>query len=395
MQISSQPVKHIKFPFRRVSSVDGLHYFFGYYDLLAWSADGDYHLCHRVSFCDRLPTADDVAELGMIRLSTGDFIPLATTTAWCFQQGAMLQWHPTDTERIIFNTRTVEGFGSVIRRVSSGEERILPLPVANVDPTGRYAVSINFSRMFDFRPGYGYSGIVDPFIAVAQPSDDGIFLLDLATGAHLLILSLEAIAEARRVPIGNAKLLINHITFNTDGTRIIFLARIFPSDQYGWKTAIFTVNLDGSELYLLQDYGYASHYHWRDAGHVLFHSDAGVANDHGELYLFTDSTSSVETIDPAFFIADGHCCYSPDRRWLLYDSYPIDDYRYLYLYDLRGKCGHTLGAFYAPPEITVISHDIRCDLHPRWSVDGKRISFDSLHEGFRGVYVMDLGAIVG
>ena len=34
--------------------------------------------------------------------------------------------------------------------------------------------------------------------------------------------------------------------------------------------------------------------------------------------------------------------------------------------------------------------DIRCDLHPRWNVDCSAVSFDSTHEGYRGIYVVDL-----
>ena len=32
----------------------------------------------------------------------------------------------------------------------------------------------------------------------------------------------------------------------------------------------------------------------------------------------------------------------------------------------------------------------RCDLHPRWRPDGKMIGFNSVHEGYRQVYVMDV-----
>jgi len=109
-----------------------------------------------------------------------------------------------------------------------------------------------------------------------------------------------------------------------------------------------------------------------------------------DLLLFTDRTRHTEALDAAYFIRDGHCSYSPDLNWLLYDSYPIDDYRYLYLYDLQRRCGITLGAFYSPAP----SNDFRCDLHPRWSPNGQQISFDSLHEGYRGVYRMDLSGIV-
>ena len=51
-----------------------------------------------------------------------------------------------------------------------------------------------------------------------------------------------------------------------------------------------------------------------------------------------------------------------------------------------------IGRFYVVPKIT---GEIRCDLHPRWSRDGRQICFDSVHEGTRQIYVMDVAPIVG
>ena len=78
---------------------DDSHYFFGYYDLRA--SQGKRHLCHRVQFMDRLPVAEEVAELGY--LEDGKFVPFAKTTAWNFQQGALLQYHPFLKDTVYYN----------------------------------------------------------------------------------------------------------------------------------------------------------------------------------------------------------------------------------------------------------------------------------------------------
>ena len=84
--------------------------------------------------------------------------------------------------------------------------------------------------------------------------------------------------------------------------------------------------------------------------------------------------------------SDGHCSFSPDRKLLLTDSYPDrNDQRELVVYDAQKDARYSLGKFYSPP----LLHPTRCDLHPRWSQDGRRISVDSFHEQFRGTYVID------
>ncbi|MGI6240157.1 MAG: hypothetical protein ACOYI5_11110 [Christensenellales bacterium] len=370
----------------------GAHCFFGYYDIPAFRADQAQHLYLRVPFMDRMQELGDVADLWVHDFHTGKDNKFAETTAWNFQQGCMLQWHPTRENTVIYNVRadTPCGYGAAIHDLDTGHIQRLDRPVAHVASTGKRAVSINFDRMFDFRPGYGYAGRRDDFYGENHPDADGIFLIDLETGQSQLIASLARIWDfCGKQHFGiDQKIMINHITFNPSGERIVFLVRNFYAPGGAWESAILTCDCSG-ELFLLSDFAMASHYHWKNDDTLAFYSDGReVSNQGAQLYELEDRTHAGRAIDPAFFQRDGHCSYAPDGEFMLYDSYIFPDFtRQLYLYNLRTKKGGLLGIYAVP---ACCQGDIRCDLHPVWAPDSHTISFDSVHEGFRGVYRMDL-----
>ena len=363
-------------------------YFFGYYDVAAFDARGRFHLYHRVGFMDRQPTRDDSAELGMLNVETKEKIKIAETTAWNFQQGAMLQWNPAAPDNeVVYNIRVGETYRAVIKNIKTKNERMLEMPVAALDPKGRYALGINFARLFNFRPGYGYHGIADANSHCEAPDDDGVFCMDMMTGKSKLVLPLQQIHQLLQNTnsvVKNGKLVINHITCNTDGTRFLFLVRNFPEHGKRWGTAAITADADGSDPYVLNDYAMTSHYHWRDEQHLLAYAKHAEGD---QLYLLCDNNQEYEIIDRDYFKSDGHCSYAPDRKQILYDSYPENNYRHLYVYDIRERKGHKLASLYSVP---VSDGDIRCDLHPRWHPNGKLISFDSTHENQRHIYLARL-----
>ena len=377
---------------RRISPY-GQHFFFGYYDIPAFDSTGTLHLAHKPSFIDRLQMAGDRVELGFFDLTNDAYHTIDTTEAWNFQQGAMLQWNPTAPDREVIYNAVLDGqYVGVVMDIKTGHKRYLDMPVANVSPDGRYALSVNFSRLYDFRPGYGYAHHKDPFSAENHSDKDGVFLIDMVTGKAKLIVSLQQLWDFTGSWFdGDRKLNINHITFNTDGSRFLMLVRNFRTDEKPHRTALVTANRDGSGLYLLSDYGVISHYHWKNREELLLFADCPAIPAYtgrwAENYVIRDLTHEGYLVDHDAFPGDNHMSYSPDRSCFLYDTYPDENrLQTLAVYDIAAKHSIPLGKFYSPVPSVI---DIRCDLHPRWNRDGSMISFDSTHEGFRGIYLIE------
>lgn len=380
-------LKEEDLPRKEISPEDG-HYFFGYYDLQPYDSEGKRHLCHKVPFVDRLPEADDVAELGYIDLETNQFRKIAETTAWNFQQGALLQWY--DDDHIIYNVRTEKGFQTAITHCESGETRLLPLPSAHVSADRRYSLSVNFSRIFDFRPGYGYAGIPDPVANIKAPANDGVWLQNLETGETKLIVTYEQIAKQfHQPPHSEGKLVVNHITFNPAADRFMMLVRDFPEPpRRKHETILLTADLEGN-LFNMTDFCVLSHYHWKnDREMVMYYSNAATDEKSG-LYLMKDLTQERTRIPEPLLSGDTHCLYSPDRRFISGDGYPdiLEGKRSLYLYDTETGKVRLLARPYSTEYALT---DLRCDLHARWSPDGSKISFDSNATGRRTIHEIDV-----
>lgn len=373
----------------------GAHHFFGYYDKFPWDVTSRYHLVQRVGFMDRMPEPDDRAAVGMVDTADGNrFIPLDETTAWCWQQGTMLQWLGSAPDReIVYNIREDGAFKARVRDVQTGRARTLPRPVYALTADGARAGTLSFSRVHDVRPGYGYCGLRDPNFDVMAPEDDGVWVMDMRSGEARLIVSLAALAAIRPpASFAGAKHRVKHFCWNPAGTRLLFLHRwADPVKIWPWGTRMFTVNPDGSDLFLVHDSEMTSHFDWRDNDHILAWTRW---NGQRHFHLFRDMTDSVEIVGAEVMNVDGHCSYSPDRRWILNDTYPEGDppCRVLYLYRVADGRRFDLGRFLTQ-DPNKIYGPIRCDLHPRWSRDGRQVSFDSVHEGARQVYVMDVSAV--
>ena len=86
--------------------------------------------------------------------------------------------------------------------------------------------------------------------------------------------------------------------------------------------------------------------------------------------------------------------YSTDGRWILTDTYPNAEtnIRRLLLYEVASDTCYVIGEFFALPDL---GRHNRCDLHPRFSPDGLSVTIDSIHEGSRQQYLIDVSELTG
>lgn len=366
-----------------------MHHFFGYYDKCPWDQSGQYLLANEIGFVGRQPKKGEALTVGMVDLKNNDkYIPLDKTLAWCWQQGCMLQWLGSAPDReVIYNSIDDGKYIAIIRNVHSGVTRQLPRPIYHLSRDGKQAVTLDFDRLNRLRPGYGYMALPEKYKDDPAPKKAGIYWMDVPTGKNRLIISLHTLAQHKPDKrFKGAHHWVNHLQFNPSGKRFLFLHR-WSKPGGRWQTRLFTAKPDGSDLQLVIDTGMVSHFDWRDDHTILAWTRMPKRGDH--FYTVDTRTKKATLFGKKILQRDGHCSYSPDRRWVLNDTYPdAARMQTLMLIHVANMQRYNLGKFYLP---STLKGPWRCDLHPRWNRDGTQVCIDSGHEKTRQMYVVDVG----
>ncbi len=365
------------------------HLFASYYGINSFNMSERYATVLQTDLKFKLPEETDPATLGLVDLTTNEFIPLTVTRAWNFQQGCMAHWLAASPDSVIIYNDFRDGkYVSVIMNVFTRKEiKIIPYPVSAVSPDGKEAVSLNFSRLRLTRPDYGYGGNgQDPKQEIPFPDDDGLFLINLETGLAKLLVSYEQVKDL--VPPMNKGSIawFNHTLFSRNGSKIFWLSR--QMDENNRITTSLTVNRDGTDLRRCFPDGWAgSHFDWLNDEELMV-----TANYEGKQYahvVFTVGQQDYRRIGNGLLDYDGHGTFSPDQKWMVTDTYPGSGLREqkIYLMDMKTEVVKSLGRFVEPIEFEGFW---RCDLHCRWSPKGDIIGFNSTNSGSRQVYIYRL-----
>lgn len=391
------PISSI-YNWRRLTPEDG-HYFFGYYDRNPWNADQSLHLMMKIDQCERLPLPGETAEIGTVT-PKGEYRKLTETRAWCHQQGSMELFHPLRKDCIIYNDFDT-GTGRLQARIfkmGEGEVGRYSDPVYALAPNGKFAVSLDIGRIP--RRGYSYADVpVGDDLHPANCDEEGLFMIDLETGKKSMIASYSAMLEQHpcRYTTEGRYIWLNHAIVNCDSTRVLWLFRQ-TNDQYkvrGWQTFMYTSDLNGSDIRCTLPEPFwtrqISHQIWgRTTNEILIDANWDGTGHHAIVFDENEYPFRAKKIADSHGIMS-HMIFSPDGTKMLADSYPdLDGIQHLALIDVATGKSEIIGHFNHKPERPNIG-ETRCDIHPRWSPDGRYVTVDSIHDGkFRGCYLLEL-----
>jgi len=365
-------------------------YFFGYYDKSPWDASDRYMLCMRAKNTWAEVSPKEKADILLIDTTVSEkdknrVKKIAETRTWNVQQACMLQWlGPDFSSRIIYNDYRNGKYVSVILEIETGIERIIPAPIYTVSFDGKIALSLDFSRLYNLRPGYGYYNVPETTIGMALPDATAVWKINLESGEVSSLLTYKDFATFQPRPEMQKPETVhkvNHLMLSPNGKRFMVLYRWFVGERK--YTRLITCNVDATDMFVLSDDDMVSHCFWKDDEYILaFEKKAeGIG-----YYLMIDKTQEYKWCWPELN-GDGHPSYSPDGNSIVTDSYP-DRTRKQYVMVMKDENSkpETIAMVFSPFKY---DNDTRCDLHPRWNHAGDKICIDAVFEGHRGLYYVE------
>ena len=404
----------------------GASHFFGFHDLTPWNACTDELVCLRTAVPeDHVPTHQDEAEVVVIDETDGHETVVGRTRAWNWQKAARQRWLPALGRRVVaYNAANATGFECRIVDLDAGTERALPLALYDVcDQTG-FGLTLNFRRLFDCQPGYGYDHPA-PRSESRVPSyeADGIFRVELATGESRLILSIADFLRAGQFDVALGEHYFTHLQISPDGRRCVFMHRCFLRSG-GLVNQFVVANTDGTGFRVLLD-DKMSHFDWADNEHVfvwcrlntaikklkeskwfavartLYRLSRKIRMNAVRQGLYNESfrlidvhTGESVAVGKGILAEDGHPQVNPRHPGLwINDTYPNPQHvQTLMLY--HQPTNRRVDLLRLPTQRSIQETCWRCDFHPRWHPAGERVCFDSAHLGRRQLCVRDVAAEV-
>jgi hypothetical protein len=361
------------------------HHFFGYIGHvrnIAFNEGNRYILSLRVGFQNRMPEPGDAADIVLIDAQQGyRTTVIEKTRAWNFQQGTMFYWNPQAPKtQFFFNDRDVATnrvftvLYDIEKRKRVREFRFADTPVGNggvAQKGGRY-LAINYGRLARLRPVTGYPKAFDWNTQTPAPADDGLFLIDAATGAKKLLASYEQLAaliRPVRPDVVGKQLFLNHTLWSRDDSRIYFFVRADFDDRKERIDIPCTIRPDGTGLTM-----HSQHI----GGHPEWATGTGIigAVDGKQVIYDVDQKKVVEVLGAGdvFPQPGGDVALSPDSKWFV-NGYREKQANHYIVYRRADKTWQKTSSYPHPGRT---SGELRVDAAPTWNRTSDAVLFPAV-----------------
>jgi hypothetical protein len=358
--------------------------FFGYYDKSPENFDGRFVIFHKTLFSTlKKPNSNYEVEIILKDNIKGTESVVGKSFAYNWQQGTKLQWISKDEFIYNFYDKNSNTYRSQIINAVNKRQKRINYPIYDCFKD-TFTLSLNFIRLNQLRPDYGYRNI-DKNIDYSMNSNDGIFKVNLKTNTSNIILSIQDVIDfSPDKSMTNAKHKINHIMISPNGDKFIFIHRWFIN---GGKRVdrLFVCDKEGQNLKLISDEGMVSHCCWNGDNEIIGFLRQ---KSHGEsFYRINTNNGMIELLSEKLLdFNDGHPSIINNR--MIFDTYPDrSGMKHLYIYNILADEVIEIGEF---NESLKYFNETRCDLHPKWNLNGEKIFIDSVHEGNRKLYEINI-----
>ena len=295
-------------------------------------------LANRLMIPLRMPQKNDGLQVGYYSGENyAEWHPLGETYAWNYHKGCRLQWCGDDNH-MIYNICEDDTLKAAICDINS---------------------DFSYGRLEILMPGYGYVvGDNETFAEAYAPEETGLYLIDLQANTRCMLMSLRQLATLQPEEDMTDKYhFITHTEFSPDGRYVAFLHRWYKGTFQRTRLVVYDLQTDHIDSHVF--FSDPTMCEWKRCGYPLLNSD-------------------------------GHHHFIDDENFVV-DTYP-DKYRHMKLWQVNVNTDEvklladvkSLKRFVNPDD----NHNWKCDLHPRVSVDGSLVSFDSTHTGQRSLCVM-------
>lgn len=364
-------------------SLSGKESYFGYYDKSPINMTNEYIVFQSTNIDTKnIPDNNIPVDIAIYDVVNENYEKISTSNTYNWQQGAKLMW--IDKYKFIYNDFDYvrNKYISKIFDIKLKKNSVIDYPIYDCYED-QFAIGLNFERLNIVRADYSYSNMgldID-----WSNNYDGLYLIDLKRNSSKLIVTIESIVKLNfKESMKGAKHQFNHVMISPDGRRMMFMHRWFLNDGRRYDT-LYVSNVDGTDIRVVADNDMVSHCFWHDDKHIFAYlRDASIGDKY---YMINIDSLKKELVGKDIIdkFGDGHPNISGNK--VIFDTYPDKSrMKSLYLYNYDDKNLEKLGEFL---ESFSFYGETRCDLHPRFSYDAKKIFFDSVHTGKRQLYMLD------